>query len=101
MTWRVQQISIRMCSWQQRPVVWSYEGCIVRRAGVPKKIAGMPLSDVSLVNIKMLTLSELNFLSGKVRCAPRQERFRISMVAHDVMQLLGVTRSSLFKRKSQ
>lgn len=28
----------------------------------------MPLSDVLLVNIKLLTLSELNFLSGKARC---------------------------------
>ena len=28
----------------------------------------MPLSNVLLVNVKMLTLSELSFLSGKVRC---------------------------------
>ena len=27
----------------------------------------MPLSDVLLVNVKMLTLSELEFLSGKAR----------------------------------
>ena len=32
----------------------------------------MPLSDVLLVNVKMLTLSELNFLSGKVRCCVRE-----------------------------
>jgi hypothetical protein len=30
-------------------------------------VDGMPLSDVLLVNLKMLTLSELNFLIGKVR----------------------------------
>ncbi len=38
------------------------------RAGVPKQVPGMPLSDVLLVNVKMLTLSELSFLSGKARC---------------------------------
>ncbi len=38
-------------------------------AGIPKQVPGMPLSDVLLVNVKMLTLSELNFLSGKVRCS--------------------------------
>ena len=31
-------------------------------------VNGMPVSDVLLANVKMLTLSELNFLLGKVRC---------------------------------
>ena len=30
-------------------------------------VDGMPLSDVLLANVKMLTLSELNFLLSKVR----------------------------------
>lgn len=34
-------------------------------AGVPSKIEGMPLTDVLLINIKLLTLQELKLITEK------------------------------------
>lgn len=35
------------------------------RTAVPEKIEGMPLTDVRLVNIKLLTLAELKLITDK------------------------------------
>lgn len=36
---------------------------VLSEAGVPGKISGMPLTDVLLVNIKLLTLPELKLIT--------------------------------------
>ena len=39
--------------------------CTPAGAGIPEKIEGMPLTDVLLVNIKLLTLQELKLITEK------------------------------------